>query len=251
MINFYKKHELIFSIVMIVVYSFLQSLAIEGNAAMGVEYSISAIVTVALALVLYLFVRKNKLNEYYGFNRLQVPGKSFLYFIPMLVLISINLWNGVRINLPLGESACYLIYMMSVAFVEEVLFRGFLFKAISKDSLRMAIAITSITFGLGHLLNLINGSGMSMVPNLCQVVGAFAVGLLFAVVLLKGGSIWPCIMTHAAIDMVSLWANEEGLTDEKRMLFGLARMVIVALYILFIIVKKEDKQSKEDCHENM
>jgi len=251
MINFYKKHELIFSIMMIIVYSFLQSLAIEGNAAMGVEYSISAIVTVALALALYLFVRKNKLNEYYGFNRLKVSWKSFLYFIPMLVLISINLWNGVRVNLNLGESVCYLIYMMCVAFVEEVLFRGFLFKAISKDNLRMAIVITSITFGMGHLLNLINGCGMSLVPNLCQVVGAFAVGLLFAVVLLKGESIWPCITTHAAIDMVSLWANEEGLTDEKRMLFGLARMVIVALYILFIIVKKEDKQSKEDCHENM
>jgi len=248
---FYKKHELIFSIVMIVVYSFLQSLAIEGNVATGIEYSISAIVTVTLALALYIFIRRNKLCDYYGFNKLQVQWKSILYFIPMLVLISINLWNGVRINLPFGESACYLIYMMSVAFVEEVLFRGFLFKAISKDNLWMAIAITSITFGMGHLLNLINGSGMSMVPNLCQVVGAFAVGLLFAVVLLKGGSIWPCIMTHAAIDIVSLWANEEGLTDEKRMLFGLARIVIVALYILFIIVMKEEKQSKEDCHEYM
>lgn len=242
MSNLFKKSELWLSIVVIAVYSILQSLAIEGNERIGIEYSVSAVITLALAVVLYNFIRKNNLRDYYGFKALQVPARGFLYFVPLVVLISINLWNGVKINLSLIDSICYLLYMLSVGFVEEVLFRGFLFRAIAKDNLRMAVIISSLTFGLGHLFNLINGSGMSPIANLCQVVGAVAVGLLFVIVLLRGESILPCIVTHSAIDMVSLFSDETGLTTEKRILFGVARVVIVVMYLLVICRKNKETE---------
>ena len=93
-------------------------------------------------------------------------------------------------------------------------------------------------FWSGHLFNLLNGSGMKLVANLCQVVGAVSVGFLFVLILLRGGSIIPCIATHAAIDMVSLFANEDGLTTEKRILFGVVRIAIVILYICVITGRK-------------
>ena len=43
--------------------------------------------------------------------------------------------------------------MLCVGFMEEVIFRGLLFKAIAKDNAKMAIVISSVTFGLGHVLN--------------------------------------------------------------------------------------------------
>ena len=245
MYKIYKKSELCFSVIIIVIYSIIQSVAIAGNNAVGVDYSVSALVTVILSILLYCFVRRNDLLKYYGFKVAKVQWKHFLCFIPMLILVSINLWNGVTINLPFGESVCYLVYMMSVAFVEEMLFRGFLFNALSKDGLRMAVIISSLTFGLGHLFNMINGNGMTVFSNLCQVAGAIAVGLLFAVVLIKTGSIWPGIVTHAAIDMVSLFANEDGLTNGRRALFGIARIIIVAVYLLFIISSKQEAVEEE------
>ena len=136
--------------------------------------------------------------------------------------------------------------MLGVGFVEEVLFRGFLFKALAKDNLKMAIVISSLTFGLGHLFNLINGSGMSLVANLSQVIGAISVGFLFVMIVQRGGSIIPCIMTHAAIDMVSLFANENGLTTEKRILFGVARIIIVALYLCVIAGKKKEETKTDE-----
>ena len=78
--------------------------------------------------------------------------------------------------------------------------------------------------------------------------GAIAVGLLLAVVLIKTGSIWPGIVTHAAIDMVSLFANEDGLTNGRRALFGIARIIIVAVYLLFVVSSKQeavDEESKD------
>jgi hypothetical protein len=38
--------------------------------------------------------------------------------------------------------------------IEEVIFRGFLFKALQKDKLSVAIIVSSVTFGFGHIVNL-------------------------------------------------------------------------------------------------
>ena len=199
MYKLYKKSELWFSLIFIFIFSVLQSLSLEGNKQIGVEYSVSAITTLVLAVFLYWFIRRKELKDYYGFRHLQISYKQFLYFIPLFVLISINLWNGVKINLPVTDSICYLVYMLGVGFVEEVLFRGFLFRALAKDNMKMAVIISSLTFGLGHLFNLLNGSGMTLVANLCQVVGAVSVGFLFVLILLRGGSIIPCIATHVLL----------------------------------------------------
>lgn len=238
MYTLYRKSELWFSLILIFIFSVLQSISIEGNKQLGVEYSVSAVSTLVLAVFLYWFIRRKELKDYYGFRRLQISYKQFLYFVPLFVLISINLWNGVKINLPVTDSICYLVYMLGVGFVEEMLFRGFLFRALAKDNMKMAVIISSLTFGLGHLFNLLNGSGMTLVANLSQVVGAVSVGFLFVLILLRGGSIIPCIATHAAIDMVSLFANEDGLTTEKRILFGVVRIAIIILYICVITGKK-------------
>ena len=72
------------------------------------------------------------------------------------------------------EMVCHIILMLCVGFIEEVIFRGFLFKAIAKDNVKTAIIISSVTFGVGHLVNLVNGSGMELVANLFQIVGAIA-----------------------------------------------------------------------------
>lgn len=230
----YQRSELAFSLVCIGIHSILQSAAIAVNARLGIEYSASALFTFAMSVCLLIFLKEKRLRDYYNLHLPTISPKRMLYYAPLLLLSSINLWNGFRINLPAADSSCYLIYMFCVAFVEEILFRGFLFRALAKDNVKMAVIVSSLTFGLGHLLNLFNGSGMTLIANLCQVVGAIAVGFLFVVITYRTDSIIPCIVTHAAIDMVSLFANENGLTAEKRFFFGVVRILIVCLYLLVI-----------------
>lgn len=66
--------------------------------------------------------------------------------------------------------------MLCVGFLEETIFRGLPFTAIAKDNLKSAVIISSVTFGIGHIINLFNGSGMDLVNNLCRIVFAVAVG---------------------------------------------------------------------------
>ena len=78
--------------------------------------------------------------------------------------MSINLWNGVTMKLSVLETVLYILSMLCVGFIEEIIFRGFLFKALCKDNIKQAIAISSITFGVGHIVNLLNGK--ELIPTL-------------------------------------------------------------------------------------
>lgn len=226
----YEKSELTFALVCIAAYCVLQSLANPLDRTIGVPYSASAILCALQAAFLWSFLRQNGLFQRYGLCRSSVPGKQFLYHIPLLILMTRNFWNGIAINLPLSGMICYIVCMLCVGFVEEVIFRGLLFRALARDSVNMAIAVSSITFGLGHLLNLVNGSGAGLAENLFQVTGAIAIGFLFVILFHRGGSLWPCVIAHAAINIASAFANEEGLTMERRMIFHAALFAITAGY---------------------
>lgn len=230
----YEKSELTFALAWIGIYCVLQSLANPLNRMLGVEYSASAALCILQAVAIFTFVRKNGLMERYGLCRTTFPARRFLYYIPLLLLASRNFWNGVAVNLSPAGTACYILCMLGVGFVEEMIFRGFLFRAMEKDNVRSAILVSSVTFGLGHLLNLVNGSGAELVENLFQVTGAIAIGFCFVILFYRGGSLWPCILTHAAINISSAYANGAGLTVEKRMVFHLILFVITVGYAVIL-----------------
>lgn len=230
----YEKNELTFAIVCIVIYCVLQSLANPLNEKIGTPYSASAIFCILQAVVIFCFIKKNSLFERYGLCKTSLPAHRFLYYIPLLILCTRNFWNGIAVNFSPTGTICYIVCMLSVGFLEEVIFRGFLFKAIAKDNVKMAIIISSVTFGMGHLLNLINGSGAGIAENLFQVTGAIAIGFLFVVLFYRGGSLLPCITTHAVINIASVFANEAGLTMEKRILFQLILFVITVAYAIVL-----------------
>lgn len=230
----YEKNQLTFSLVWIGIYCVLQSLANPLNEKIGIAYSASALFCVLQAIALWMFIQKNGLQKQLGLCASPFPARRFLYYIPLMVLMSRNFWNGVTVNFPLADTVCYVICMLCVGFVEEVIFRGFLFKALAKDNVTSAIIISSVTFGLGHLLNLVNGSGATLAENLFQVTGAIVIGFLFVILFYRGGSLLPCIIAHSFINTASAFANEADLTLEKRMVFHLALIGINAAYALIL-----------------
>ena len=230
----YEKNELTFAIVWIVVYCVLQSLANPLNKMIGIEYSASATFCILQAVVLFAFIRKNNLQKRYGLCGTPVPASRFLYYVPLVILASGNLWNGIALNYTPVEMVCWVVCMLCVGFLEEVIFRGFLFVAIAKDNIRFAVIISSVTFGIGHIINLFNGSGMNLVNNLCQIVFAIAVGFLLVTIFYRGGSLLPCIFVHAAINTLGTFANNRNLTTEMRLLHLVVLIVITVTYTLIL-----------------
>ena len=243
----YEKNELRFAIAWIVVYCVLQSLANPLNKAIGIGYAASAAFCILQTVVLFTFIRKNDLQQRYGLCRSSVPAGRFLYYVPLLILASGNLWNGVAVNYAPAETACRIVWMLCVGFLEEVIFRGLLFTAIAKNNIRSAVVISSVTFGIGHLINLFNGSGMDLVSNLCQIVFAIAVGFLLVTIFDRGGSLLPCIIVHAAINTLGTFANDADLTTEMHLLHLAVLIVITAAYTLILtrtLPKKQREHTK-------
>ena len=238
----YEKSELAFAIVWIVVYCVLQSVANPLNKVIGIEYAASAVFCVLQTIVLVIFILKNKLQKRYGLCKTPVPACRFLYYVPLLILASGNLWNGAAVNYTPLETACRIVCMLCVGFLEEVIFRGFLFKAIAKDNIKSAVIISSVTFGIGHIINLLNGSGMDLVDNLCQIVFAIAVGFLLVTIFYRGGSLFPCIIVHSAINTLDTFANDANFTTEMHLLHLVVLIVIAVAYTLILtrtLPKKE------------
>ena len=75
-----------------------------------------------------------------------------------------------------------------------------------------AVVVSSVTFGLGHIINLLNGSGMGVAENLVQIFFAVLIGFLYVIIFWRGGSLWPCVISHGVFNSLSAFSAEsEGM----------------------------------------
>lgn len=206
MYKLYEKDELWFAVLWIIGYVVLFSVADSISNDLGIMKLLTAPLSLTLALILYLWIRKYGLLEKYGICSFKGKLSDYLYFIPLFVIMSVNLWYGVSMNATSIETVLYIISMFCVGFLEEVIFRGLLFKAISKDSMKQAIIFSSLSFGMGHIVNLLNGA--EFFPTLLQICYASAIGLLFTIIFYKSGSLYPCILTHSIFNSLSIFGKE-------------------------------------------
>ena len=128
----------------------------------------------------------------------------------------------------------YVMSMFCVGFLEEMIFRGFLYHAMAKDGVKSAIIISSVTFGIGHIVNLINGSGAELLPNLLQIMYAVAIGFAFMMIYYKTKSLMACILTHSLFNGLSAFANEAVMNPQREIISALLITVIAGGYALYI-----------------
>ena len=223
--KYFEKHETAISILLIIIYILTNSFCMQNFGDMDYR---SVIVNVILSIAIILFIVKNKLGEYYGLTKFP-KFKEFLYFIPLLILMSVNLWGGVQIKNTTSEIIFYILFMICVGFLEEIIFRGFLFKMMEKDNVNTAIIVSSVTFGIGHIINLFNGA--ALIPTLIQVCYAIAGGYLFVVIFQKGKSLWPCIIAHACINSLSIFGIENTISTYIAPAFLILISVSYAVYL--------------------
>ena len=207
-----EKSELGFALVWIGIYCVGMSVFDEISRSIGVESSATAVFAVIVSLFLFFWLKKNGKLERFGLCKPTASVKAFLFYIPLLVITSKNLWGGVAMHYDAAGTVCFIVKMLCVGFLEELIFRGFLFKAMSRDSIKWAVVVSSVTFGLGHIINLINGSGMGLAENLAQIFFAVLIGFLYVIIFWRGGSLWPCVISHGVFNSLSAFSGEgEGM----------------------------------------
>ena len=237
----YDKSELWFAISWIIAYCVLMSVSDSLSMLIGVEKSVTSMVGLLLSALILYFIHKNDLSDVYGLYRPKVKPGAMLYYIPLLIMLTANFWYGVKLNYGIISTLLYILSMLCVGFLEELIFRGLLFNAMRKDNFRAAVIVSSVTFGIGHIINLINGSGAELIPNLLQVVYATAAGFMFVMMYCKEGSLITCIITHGIFNGLSAFTNEASITQEMRIISCIILTLITGSYAVYLALTLPQK----------
>ena len=224
----FEKHETLFCIFLIVIYVAVNSFCVQN---FGETSPVGFVVNTILSACLLGLVLALKKSAYYGFRKVQNP-KKYLYFIPLVLIVSVNLWNGFNINNTASEIVFHILTMINIGFIEELIFRGFLFKMMAKNGVKSAIIVSSLTFGIGHIINLLNGA--ELIPTLLQICYATATGYLFVIIFHKSKSLIPCIVTHCLVNSLSVFSIQNTLSIYIAPVF----LTVVPLAFAFYINKK-------------
>lgn len=214
--KFWNEHPLALSLILILVYvagtGNLRNSA--GDASVFLTVWLSALTLAVIWLTVSLHAAKELGLGPFRFGRRQ------LYLLALLPIPAVNLLGGLHAPVPVSSLICESVSMILVGFLEEVIMRGYLFAALRKDSLREAVLITSLTFGIGHIVNLF--TGQATLSTLLQVGYAIAIGLVFALVLVKTGSLWPCIFIHSLMDLLAVFGGQ--ISSHQEVLISLLLM---------------------------
>ncbi|MBQ4583359.1 MAG: CPBP family intramembrane metalloprotease [Bacilli bacterium] len=221
----FEKNEPLFCVLLILVYILINSYCIQN---FGIEDYRSAIINTIFSIFLITLIIILKRTTYYGLTKV-TKAKDYLYFIPLFFIVSVNLWNGININNSASEIIFHILTMINIGFIEEIIFRGFLFKMMAKDNIKMAIIVSAITFGVGHIINLLNGA--EIIPTLLQICYATSIGYLFVIIFYKSKSLIPCIITHSLVNSLSIFNVENAMSSYIASAFLIIVPLVYAIYI--------------------
>ena len=229
----FDKDEIWFAVIWIIIYVVGFSNADLLSESIGIPKLLTVLFGLVMTVFLYGFIRRNHLSEYFGLCGVKGSYRSFLYFIPVIAITSVNLWNGVTVNYAVLETILFIISMCFVGFLEEVIFRGFLFKGMCKINVTVAMIVSSLTFGMGHIVNLLLGE--PVFDTLLQLIYASAIGFCYTAVFYVGGSILPCILSHAVVNSTSAFAVEPS--DKIHIIITILQTAISTSYGIWILYK--------------
>lgn len=230
----YEKKEILFAVLWIIAYCAVMT-TVKGQFGYGSGWCLLALAAFAAAITAVVLAWK--LRGKYGLSGWPKNTKRFLYFLPMWILATGNLWDGFALSFRGAELVIATLSMILVGYVEEMLFRGFLFKAMLGNGRTVtAIVVSAVTFGIGHIVNLLTGQATT--ETMFQILFAVSWGFILTMVFYRGGSLFPCIIAHAMIDAFSLYGADNELID--RIYIG-ATAVLGVLYCIYLWRLKPEK----------
>ena len=172
---------------------------------------------------------------------------TFLVFLPCM---SVAVNNFPFITFFTGEAwidqkplyvVLYALVCLSVGFFEEMAFRGCIFTVVlqrmkkNRLGVFLAIVISSVIFGLVHLVNLFSGG--SAIGVILQTGYSFLIGGMCAVILVKTKNIWYCVVLHGVYNFAGGVVPECGGGDIWNTPTVILTTVIALAVAAYVIVQ--------------
>lgn len=210
---------------------------------------ITRLIGAALFLLLNIYLEHDILKPKYAFSR------RALWALPCLIvainnLPSVALLRGdAKISGGALDIILFALECLFVSLFEELAFRGVAFLSIlkmrqGKKWLFASIIISSVVFGLFHMVNLIYGAGFG--ETALQMGYSALVGAMCAFALYKTGSIWICVLIHSVYNFCGQIVPRLGdgeMLNAPQIIITVIISVICAIYIVLSLIKAAPTES--------
>ena len=197
-----------------------------------------AIAEATLAVIGIVLLQSLGWLEKAGYTRLILVRDLPLFLLPFIIAF-ISLSNGIVVTVPI-QIGTFALLALLIGFTEETFFRGLMLTGLLPRGINKAIIISSILFAAPHLLNVLAGLWNPLF-TIADTFAAFGIGVTFAALRVRTGSIWPLIGLHALIDFCALLALG-SLNITAQSTESLAATVFVGIlltgYGLFLLSRK-------------
>lgn len=234
MTKLYKKNAVLHSLIWLFLYLGISTVA--GNIATGSESEFSAIAAVPvflLALACFVYLQRSGISKEIGLlTKPTEKALPMLLYIPLFVLPAYSLINGFNTELTPFQVLSALLHYAGVGFMEEIIFRGLMFKGLTAKWNRvLTVAFISLTFGMGHIIS-VAAIGMSGPDVIIQIVNATVVGFMFTTVILASENLTACVIAHIAFNfLVGVCAPNDD--EWLRVGFNSAVTLVYFVYLFF------------------
>ncbi len=177
--------------------------------------------------------------------------RSILILLPAF-LVAVNnfpfsclLAGRAVIDAPAWRILLLAVECLCIAFFEETAFRGVVLLGLigRKPQSRLwvfwSVVLTSVIFGLIHLVNLYQSSPVAV---LLQIGYSTLIGAMCSVVLIKSADLWLCVILHAVFNFggaVVQYCGRGEIWDTFTVIFTAALAVFTTGYLIFVFLRAE------------
>jgi len=234
-ISFPQRRPLLFVVLLLLVILVIYFLA--GAITIQLKLTSVAMALMAdglLALIAIFLLTRHHWCRDVGFRLPSNPRSLWFFALPCLPIILNIAFLGIG-NPGIGGLLLFLAAASLVGFVEETYFRGMMLQVLLRRGPWQAVIISSLLFGIMHLLNVAGGA--NLVATLLQVVYAVAIGLMYAALALRTRTILPLIVIHGLTDFFAFIAlNSTVVTSGLNTLFYVVSAGETIIYIAYSII---------------
>lgn len=210
------------------------------------KYHLDAVGVIIAAVVCLLIFKGWFKGEFTGCLSFKNLKTGLLLLVPTLVFIIINLTEIHYSELTVKDILVAFFVSLAPGLSEEVNFRGLSgsnYMRVHPDGRRLPLiaALLGLIFGASHLMNLTADAALD--KTLLQLFYAAGVGILYAAVFFRTGSLIPGIISHWAVDFTSFMTpGSSGALSTSDIIRGIALGTVMAAFGFWFIRKAKREE---------
>lgn len=201
-----------------------------------------AFLVVAILLTVYM-IKKDATLASFGFRKASYQDyKSVLFYLPLLLIALVQpLYGGFNSALSFGNILLIIIFSLIVGYTEEVLFRGIIRQQLIHKGPLFFIVFSSLFFGILHVANALSGKDITEV--LLQILNAFLIGLILALLIERSNHIWPLITFHFLFNTLAQ-LSDPTINEHTVEIVSILNVLYLLYGSYLLFVRSRRKQAK-------